>query len=329
MRDPVAADVPTLPRLAHGAVATVGTFDGVHLGHRDLLHRLVARAAASRLPSLLITFEPHPLEVVNPPNAPQLLTPSVEKLVAIAETGVDYVVVLRFTAALATLGARDFIEQILLARYRMRELLVGHDHGLGRGREGDVARLQALGRERHFPVEVVDAVSVAGVPVSSSAIRRALAYGDLDAASGMLGSRYAFVGRVGRGDQRGRLLGFPTLNVELSSPRKLLPPAGVYAVLVDSAFGSFGGMMNLGTRPTFGDATSSLEVHLFDATGDWYGADVRVTFVRRLRDTVRFASVDALTAQLARDEQAARRALTQVEERDTVRGSTNNPSSFP
>src|SRR5262249_29359233 len=229
--------------------------------------------------------------------------------------------------SLAKYSATAFVEQILLERYHMRELLIGYDHGLGRGREGDATRLRALGERHGFPVDVVEAVLVEGAPVSSSAIRLAISYGELDAARRLLGRRYGFRGRVVAGEQRGRLLGFPTLNIALASPRKLLPPAGVYAVLAESPRGSFGGMMNLGPRPTFGDSALSLEVHLFDMTGDWYNLDVRVEFVARLRDTIRFDSPNALVAQLQKDEQAARRALTQVEERDTVRGSASNPSS--
>lgn len=311
--DAVRLSVPTLPRLGLGAVVTVGTFDGVHLGHRDLLDRVVARADERQVPSLLVTFEPHPLEVVNPSAAPLLLTSTEEKLQALAETGLDYAVVLPFTPALASLDAADFVDRVLLARCCMRELLIGYDHGFGRGRGGDVNLLRRLGEARGFAVEVVEAVSIDGMAVSSSAVRRAVSYGDLEEAARLLGRRYAFSGLVTRGEARGRLLGFPTLNVSLPSSRKLLPPTGVYAILVQSRRGSFGGMMNLGPRPTFGDATVLLEVHLFDAEGDWYRENVRVEFVRWLRDTVRFDSAEALVAQLRRDEVAARDALTQLE----------------
>jgi riboflavin kinase/FMN adenylyltransferase len=304
---------PALPRLSFGAVITVGTFDGVHVGHRDLLARVVARAEARSLPSLLVTFDPHPLEIVNPTAAPPLLSTMEEKLEAVAESGLEYAAVIPFTPALASLDASEFVERVLLERFSLRELIIGHDHGFGRRRGGDVNVLRELGKRHEFSVSVVDAVSLDGVPVSSSAIRRAVSYGDLTAAERMLGRRYAFSGRVGRGDERGRLLGFPTLNVRSASARKLLPPTGVYAVYVDSERGSFGGMMNLGPRPTFGDSTLSLEVHLFDAEGDWYDSCVWVEFVQRLRDTKRFESPDALVTQLRTDERAARAALTQVE----------------
>jgi len=302
-----------LPRLSLGAVITVGTFDGVHVGHRDLLARVAARATARSLPSLLVTFEPHPLEVVNPSAAPPLLSTTEEKLEAIAESGLEYAAVVPFTTALASLDAAEFVERVLLERFCLRELIIGYDHGFGRRRAGDVNVLRELGRRHDFTVEVVEAVSLDGLPVSSSAIRRAVSYGDLAVAERMLGRRYAFSGRVGHGNERGRLLGFPTLNVRIGSARKLLPPTGVYAVHVQSRRGSFGGMMNLGPRPTFGDSMLSLEVYLFEATGDWYDACVRVEFVQRLRDTMRFESPDALVAQLRADERAARAALTQVE----------------
>ena len=317
-----------LPRLVGGAVATVGSFDGVHRGHGDLLRRLVERASVRNLPSILVTFEPHPLEIVNPPAAPLLLTPGSERLEVLADTGIDYVVILPFTRQLASYGAVEFVERILLERYGTRELLIGYDHGLGRGREGDVAMLRELGKQHGFPVEVVDAVMVDGVAVSSSAVRRAVSYGDLGEAARLLGRRYSLSGEVGQGDQRGRRIGFPTMNIRLPSSRKLLPPSGVYAVVLQSVRGSFGGMMNLGPRPTFGDPSSSVEVHAFDASGDWYRENVRLEFVSRLRDIQRFGSVDALSAQLAIDAREARRALTQVEERDTLRGFASNPSSF-
>ena len=323
-----AATTRGLPAGAEGTVVTVGTFDGVHVGHRDLLHRLAARAAQRRTASVLVTFEPHPLEIVNPVLAPPLLTPGIEKLAAVADTGVHHAVVLPFTRALAALPAAAFVEQILLERLAMRELLIGYDHGLGRGREGDAAALRALGQRHGFTVQVVDAVQVDGEPVSSTRVRRALAAGDLSAAARLLGRRFAFDGTVVAGEGRGRALGYPTLNVQLRDARKLLPPGGVYAVLAETPRGSFGGMMNLGPRPTFGEETTTLEVHLFDVGGDWYGLAVRVQFVARLRDTVKFASADALVAQLARDAEHARFALTQLVARDTVKGSSSIPTSF-
>jgi riboflavin kinase / FMN adenylyltransferase len=190
--------------------------------------------------------------------------------------------------------------------------VIGYDHGFGRGREGDVEVLRQLGTRRGFGVEVVDAVIAPdGRPVSSTLIRRAVAGGDLQRAAAALGRLYSVSGVVVRGEQRGRLLGYPTINVEMPPPRKLLPPEGVYAVRVQTPAGAFGGMMNMGPRPTFGDTLTSLEVHLFGTDADLYDAYVKVEFVTRLRDTMAFPSVSALVAQLAADAEQARRALTQ------------------
>lgn len=308
---PHAVDLESgLPPDVTATVATVGTFDGVHRGHQDVLRRLATRAATDGLRSVLVTFAGHPLELLRPEQAPGRLTPGVEKLAAIAPSGIDYVAVLPFTPALAALEADAFVDRVLIDRLRMRALLVGHDHGFGRGRSGHADTLQQLGADRGFAVEVVEPVVVeGGVTVSSSAVRAAVAAGDLATADLLLGRPYGAVGRVVRGEQRGRLLGYPTLNIALPDPRKLLPPDGVYAVRVHTPTGAFGGMLNLGGRPTFGDLTRSLEAHLFDAAGDWYQQTVGVDFVRRLREVQRFASADALVAQLHDDARAARAAL--------------------
>jgi riboflavin kinase/FMN adenylyltransferase len=302
-----------LPQLANGAVITVGTFDGVHLGHRDILRRLHERADAARLPAALVTFRPHPLEVVNPSAAPLLLTPEDEQLEALVDSGTLAVIVLPFTSTLAHYSAESFVRVLLLERYHMRELVIGYDHGLGRGRQGDVNLLSALGQRHGFSVDVVPpTLDAAGVPISSSAVRTSLAHGDLERARRALGRRYGFRGIVTHGAQRGRELGYPTLNIQLSSTRKLLPPEGVYAIRAFTSRGTLGGMMNLGPRPTFGETGRALEVHLFDATGDWYGETVSIELIHRLRDTTRFESVEALVEQLGRDADHARVALTQA-----------------
>ncbi|MFI5228914.1 MAG: riboflavin biosynthesis protein RibF [Gemmatimonadales bacterium] len=306
-------DVAGFPQLAGGCVATVGTFDGVHLGHRDILRRLQVRASVTGLPALLVSFRPHPLDVVNPSAAPMLLSPGEEQLDALADSGPLLVVLLPFTLALARLSAESFVLQLLRQRYRLRELVVGYDHGLGRGRHGDADLLARLGSEHGFGVERVPAVlDPNGLPVSSSAIRNSIAHGDIARARQALGRPYALHGTVVPGTRRGRALGYPTLNVELGSPRKLLPPDGVYAVRAHGALGTFGGMMNLGGRPTFGEIDRTVEAHLFDTSGDWYGQIVSIEIIRRLRDTARFANLDALVTQLGRDANEARIALTQA-----------------
>lgn len=294
------------------SVVTVGSFDGVHLGHRSVIDEISRRARARGTQSVVVTFDPHPLEVVNPPAAPPLLTPGIERLEALAATRVDRVLVLRFDRALASLAPEAFVTDVLLARFRLSELVIGHDHGFGRGRSGDEALLRRLGAQHGFAVDVVEAVDGAGGPVSSTRIRRAVAGGDLETAAALLGRRYAVSGTVTRGAGRGHRLETPTINLAGIPPQKLLPPDGVYAVTVECRQGRFGGMMNQGGRPTFGDHHRTLEAHLFGFAGDLYGEPVRLTWEARLRDVRRFASADELVAQLARDRADALAALARV-----------------
>jgi riboflavin kinase/FMN adenylyltransferase len=299
-----------LPPDVTGTVITVGTFDGVHRGHQDVLRRLTALSRVLGAPSLLVTFDPHPLEVVNPSAAPQLLTVGDEKLEVLAESEVDYVAVIPFTRELASWSADRFVDEVLIGHYRVSHLLMGHDHGFGRNRAGDPEVLQRLGAQRGFAVDVVEPVLARGNAVSSSAIRRAVAGGDLARAAEGLGRPYAIGGTVVRGEARGRLLGYPTANIALAGGRKLLPPTGVYAAKVQTPAGAFDSMINLGPRPTVGDSKTSLEAHLFGAVGDLYGCRVRVDLIQRLRDTRRFDSLDLLRDQLRRDEREARHALS-------------------
>jgi riboflavin kinase/FMN adenylyltransferase len=298
-----------LPPLPQGSTVTVGSFDGVHLGHEAVLREIARRADAAGRASVLVTFEPHPLEVVNPQAAPPLLTTDVERREILAQLPLDYVLFLRFDRRLASLTPEEFVDQVLIERCHVRELVIGHDHGFGRGRSGDVDTLRRLGVERGFDVDVVDVVDSGEQHVSSSRIRRAVAGGDLATAARMLGRPYQVSGRVGQGEQRGRRLGVPTINLTDVPPQKLLPPDGVYAVRVEWRGGRAGGMMNQGSRPTFGEGRRILEAHLFDFDGDLYGEWVRIEWVERLRDVERFASVEALQQQLERDRTRARAVL--------------------
>jgi len=291
-----------------GTVVTVGSFDGVHRGHQAVLAEITRRARAGGVQSLLVTFDPHPLEVVNPEAAPRLLTTGEEKREVLARMPIDRVAVLPFTRELAQLEPAQFVRQVLRAEYGMRELVLGYDHGFGRGRSGDVEMVRRLGAEDGFAVDVVDAVRDDGQPISSTLIRTAVAHGELDRAARWLGRPYAVSGEVERGAGRGRTIGIPTINVA-APPKKLLPPDGVYAVRVHGSWGVRGGMMNQGPRPTFGVTARGLEVHLFDFAGDVYGETVRIEWVRRLRDVRTFGSREELVAQLARDGTMARESL--------------------
>lgn len=298
-----------LPEDGPGSVITVGTFDGVHLGHHRVLEEIAERARRSGHRSLLVTFEPHPLEIVNPPAAPPLLTLAHERREVLAQSQLDTVVFMPFTRQLSQMSAEEFV-RLLLRRYHLRELVIGFDHGMGRGRAGDVGVLRELGRRLHFSVDVVDAVVVDGRCVSSTTIRRAVAGGDLARAARFLGRPYSLVAPVVPGAGRGRTIGYRTINLEPPDHRKLLPPDGVYAVRVEWPGGTSGGMMHQGPRPTFGDARRSLEVHLFDQVPDLYGRLVKLYWVSRLREVQAFPSAEALKRQLDNDFAAARAALT-------------------
>ena len=300
--------------MSRPAVVTMGTFDGVHRGHQAVLAEVTRRARAGKLASVLVTFEPHPLAVVNPAAAPKLLTLAAEKEALVQAQGIDRFVLMPFTPAVAQLDAEAFVGR-LCDEYGMHELVMGYDHGFGRGRAGDVELVERLARQRDFRMAVVDAVRDNGQPISSTLIRTAVAHGDLDSGARWLGRPYAIRGKVVRGAGRGRTIGIPTINLEPPDPRKLLPPDGVYAVSVTVGRREtgnekrYGGMMNQGPRPTFGDQARTLEVHLFDFDGELYGETVDVEWVRRLRDVQAFPSRDALVAQLERDRQAARATL--------------------
>lgn len=300
---------PPLPRSPNGTVVTVGSFDGVHLGHQAVLHEIAERAEAAGRASVLVTFEPHPLEVVNPQAAPPLLTTGVERREVLAQTPLDVAYFLRFDRQVAAMSPEEFVRGVLLERCGMRELVIGHDHGFGRGRSGDVDTLRRLGAIHRFDVDVVEPVDFGDQHVSSSRVRRAVGGGDLLSAARMLGRAYTLSGLVGHGEHRGRLIGVPTINLVDVPPQKLLPPDGVYAVRVEWRGGRAGGMMNQGPKPTFGDGRRSLEVHLFDFSGDLYGEWVRIEWVERLRQVERFASVEQLKEQLDRDRVRALAAL--------------------
>jgi riboflavin kinase/FMN adenylyltransferase len=291
-----------------GSVVTVGTFDGMHLGHQRVLEEVVGRARAGGLASVLVLCDPHPLEVVNPQAAPKLLTLAEEKRELLSGAGLDRVVVLPFTREVAQQSPEDFIRG-LRAEHALEQLVLGHDHAFGRGRAGDEALVRRLGAADGFGVAVVDAVRKDGQPISSTLIRTAVAHGDLASAERWLGRPYGLRGQVVPGAGRGRTIGVPTINLAPPDGRKLLPPDGVYAVWVWWRGTRYGGMMNQGARPTFAEQGRTLEVHLFDFAADLYGETVRVEWMQRLRDVQAFPSREALVAQLERDRVAARASL--------------------
>lgn len=282
-------------------VLTIGNFDGLHRGHQALLERLTAHARRLGLPSVVLTFEPHPREFFAPEQAPARLTSLREKLSLLERCGVDRVYVCRFNARLASLSAADFIARIVVGGLSARHLIIGDDFRFGSGRSGDFAMLARAGAQHNFGVEAMNTLDWEGERVSSSAVRDALEAGDLAHAARLLGRCYCIAGRVVEGQQIGRQLGFPTANVQLK--RKRLPLSGIFVVTV-SGIGErpLPGAASLGVRPTLGAGLKPvLEVHLLDFDRAIYGAHVTVNFLHKLRDEAKFDSLDALKEQIARD----------------------------
>ena len=284
-----------------GTVVTVGTFDGVHRGHWEVLAALRRRAVEENLPAVLVTFHPHPLRVVRPDHAPRLLTTPVEKKEILAESGLDYAVFIPFTHVLKSYPPEQFVEEILIGRLRMKHLVIGYDHGFGRGRSGDVDTLRALGDQRAFGVHVVEALTTEGGAISSTRVRDLLEEGDVVGAAETLGRPYSLRGPVVRGEGRGRSLGFPTANIHVPDNDKLLPREGVYAVRATLRRGTFDGVLHLGPRPMFRGSPPSVELHLFDMDEDLYGEEVRVDFCAWLREIHRFATLEELVEAIRGD----------------------------
>ncbi len=291
-------------------VVTIGNFDGVHLGHRAILTRVIHRARELEAQAVAVTFEPHPLKVLRPEMDLPLLTTPEQKIDLLAAAGLAAVVVLPFNREFAALPAREFVQRYFLERLRVREVVVGHDYCFGRGREGNIDLLKDMGQRHGFTVQVVWAVEADGAVVSSSLIRAMLRLGKVEEAARLLGRPYGVVGRVVQGKGRGaKLLGVPTANIRPEN--ELLPATGIYAVRVRRGEETLLGAANIGTCPTFENGEFSLEVHLLDFSGDLYDENLGVEFVARLREERRFPSIEALAAQIHADIAAAREALAE------------------
>ncbi|MBV1893762.1 MAG: bifunctional riboflavin kinase/FAD synthetase [Ilumatobacteraceae bacterium] len=296
------------------AVITIGAYDGVHLGHQAVIEAVRRRADELGAKSVVVTFDRHPASVVRPESAPRLLTTTEQKMEMLDRTGVDAVAVVPFDEQQAAESPESFVERVLVDCLNTRVIVVGEDFHFGRGRDGNVGLLRKLGLEADFDVEPLELLPRAdGIdePVSSTAIRRALAGGDISRANAMLGHQFEARGSVVQGDQRGRLLGFPTANVEVPSGLSL-PADGVYAGWYERPSGDvYPCAINLGRRPTFYEHADSslLEAHLLDFDGDLYGEDAKIRMAHFLRSERKFDGIEALIAQLSQDVSHARTLL--------------------
>ncbi|PEN15095.1 riboflavin biosynthesis protein RibF [Longibacter salinarum] len=292
------------------SVLTVGTFDGVHRGHQAIISYLKQRAEERGGTATVVSFDPHPRSVVHGREV-DLLSTVEERGDLLEHFGVDRFVVVPFTKAFAHLPPVEYVEEILVQRIGLCEITVGYDHAFGRNREGDVDLLRELGKTHDFEVDVIPAQQIGSDVVSSSRVRSLLRGGEVSSAAELLGRPYDMRGTVEEGAKRGRTIGYPTANIDVSDARKLVPKIGVYAVRVHrpSAGETHAGMMNIGRRPTFDGMDVTAEVHIFDFEADLYGETIRVEFLRRLRNEQKFESADELATQLSRDEEHCRQVI--------------------
>jgi len=284
-------------------------FDGVHTGHRELLAQLTAKAKAVKGESVVITFWPHPRMVLNQ-DADKLrfLTSPEERTKLFGQLGIDHLVLIPFSQELANLTAEEFIQQILINKLGIHHLMVGYNHRFGKGRQHSFEEYQAFAIKYNFSISLVEAVLTDGMKTSSTDIRNHLLAGEMEEANKILGYQYTVSGRVVGGQQLGRRIGYPTANIEVEEPYKLIPPDGVYAVKVRVEGKAYGGMLNIGFRPTVSHNVDhrSLEVHIFDFNHDIYSEEVEIQFVQRVRNERKFANVDELISQLKIDEKNIR-----------------------
>lgn len=304
------SDLP-FDQLADGSVVTIGSYDGLHLGHQRLLELVVARAQSERLPAIVMSFEPTPKEFFQVERPPARLMRFREKFAALAACGIDIFYCPRFSPAMRAIAAADFVRRIVVHGLNARHLVVGDDFRFAARREGDIALLERLGNALDYRIHQVPSVIVDGIRVSSTAIREACEQGEMQRAAALLGRPYCMSGKIVRGEQVGRTLGFPTANVDLR--RRQSPIMGIFAVRVRGlAVQPLDAVASVGTRPTFNGTKPLLEVHLFDFDQDVYGQYIDVDFIARLREQKRYESVDDLVAQMHIDADNARSILAKA-----------------
>jgi riboflavin kinase/FMN adenylyltransferase len=299
------------------SVVTVGTFDGVHLAHQEILREVVNRARMNEGRSVVVTFEPHPKEVVGKRADPiHLLATPEERIEQVSTMNVDLLLIIDFTIEFSRLSAREFYREYVVEGVGVNEVVVGYDHMFGRDRSGGIDELVHMGREYNFSVSAVHPYRVDGEIVSSTRIRKAIVAGEVERASKLLGYSFTIAGAVVHGDGRGKQLGYPTANIEPDSARKIIPGRGVYLVGVLLRGKQWYGMMNIGVRPTvYRAGGTSLEVHVFGLSEDVYDERASITFLRKLRDEQQFASLEDLTRQLHKDKETSLRYIAEFEKR--------------
>jgi len=294
------------------SILTIGSFDGVHLGHVKIISRLQEIAKQKKGESVIFTFYPHPRLVLFPNEGNlRLLTTLNEKIRLFEKAGIDHLIIYPFTRAFSELTYTDFVHDILVEKLKIKTLVVGYDHKFGKNREGSFGMLQELSSAFNFQLEKLDVLLMDDINVSSTKIRNSLQEGKVDRANTYLGYPYTLHGKVVEGQKIGRRIQFPTANIEASDPHKLIPAFGVYAVFVNVEGSRYKGMLNIGTRPTVNQNADhrSVEVHILDFDGDLYHKEIELEFIGKIRDERKFASIDQLRSQLEEDKQVIRQML--------------------
>jgi riboflavin kinase/FMN adenylyltransferase len=292
------------------AVVTSGTFDGVHLGHQTILHRLKEIAEKNKGETVVITFWPHPRLILKPEEeALKLLNTFEEKADLLKDQGIHHLLRIPFTKEFSQITSQEFISKILVDKIGTKKLVIGYDHRFGRNREGSFEQLKINGPTYGFDVEEIPRQDVDHVAVSSSKIRKALDEGDIDTANHFLGKPYSIAGEVIKGDKLGRVLGFPTANIDIDSHHKLVPAEGIYAVTVEYGINTFQGMLYIGNRPTVNGRHRSIEVNIFDFNREIYGERLKINLIKLLRSDSKFNDLEALKVQLHKDKELALAAL--------------------
>ncbi len=287
------------------SVVTLGTFDGVHVGHKKIIGKLLKSAQVDQLQTVMITFAQHPRNVLNSSDSIKLLNTTEEKIQLLEKQGIDHLVVLNFDSSLSELTGEEFVKNILVDKFNLQKIIIGYDHRFGKNRASDIHDLIYFGKKYHFDVEQISAEEINEITISSTKIRQAILEGEIALANQYLGYEYSFSGIVVKGNQLGRTIGFPTANIQMNNCQKIIPKIGVYIVQGSWDGKVVRGMMNIGTKPTVDGRNISIEVHFFDLNEDLYDKEITISVLKYLREEQKFDSIEALKGQLALDQQAA------------------------
>ena len=285
------------------SILTIGTFDGVHIGHNKILKRLIQDSKKNNLSSLVMTFFPHPRMILNKSHDIKMIDTISEKINLLEKTGLDNLIIHPFDNNFSKIRAKEFVEEILVKKLKIKEIIIGYDHKFGKDREASVEDLKKFGKDYMFTVKEIPAQEIDSIAISSTKIRNAILNGEIEKCNKFLGRNFILTGKVVYGDGLGKKIDFPTANIEIKETYKITPKNGVYLVKTTINSNTYFGMMNIGIRPTVGGTNKSLEIHFFNFKDNIYGKNVSIEIIKKIRDEEKFSSIDQLKIQLKKDEQ--------------------------